>query len=432
MERNQTNSELNPLERMQSHPLRYVVMVMLLTWIAYSASGFRNPLTPILHADNYEGAAIRQVVFSLAALSSLILLFFTKSLGTALTLNRTMLLLSIIVPLSIIWSDDQALTLKRTFVFWFGLVTLYSTVYSAKQPVQLMLKMITLSAAAIAIISLTIHFAFGQAYTVNPVRPGLAGIASHPNNLAPIMSIALLLSLGIRAFNFQGKILLNVFQVLILVCLVLTNSITTMLSTIVGLMVYLILKVNHYLRGVIYLLLFSTASIIALVGVDTFKSAIFDATGRDESLSGRDEIWGVVSAEAMQRPFFGRGFGAFWTEGKGRELVQTWNPRQSHNSYLDLWLDLGAVGVIVMMLAFPVTLLSRWKSVRGEIGTPQRQAMAAIYAMVIGYMCTYAFAQSYFLRFDTFVFMSMCWSVIVIANPTQTSVDAEFRDSAFA
>ena len=52
---------------------------MMLLWITYTAVGFRNPLSPILHSDEYEGAAVRQLLFTSAAMTSLALMFFTRN-----------------------------------------------------------------------------------------------------------------------------------------------------------------------------------------------------------------------------------------------------------------------------------------------------------------------------------------------------------------
>lgn len=411
---------------MRQHPLRYAVSVMLILWILYSASGFRHPLTPILHADNYEGAAIRQALFSLAALSSIALMFLTGNLGKVLCMNRSMLWLSILVPASIIWSAAPTLTLKRSILFLFGLITLYSIVHAAKKPASSMLQLLTTSAAAIALVSLTIHFAFGQAYTVNPMRPGLAGITSHPNTLAPIMSIGFIASLGIHYKHALLKYCLRIQQLLILISLILAQSITTLSTTLLAIGIYTLLAMDSYKRGLQQILIVLTLIAISIIGFNNLKQTAFEVTGRDESLSGRDEVWSIVANEALQRPIFGRGFGAFWTEGKGRELVHSWNPRQSHNAYLDLWVDLGLIGLIALLIAYPGKLFIRWKSIQGSDYSHQRKAVAALYAIAITYMLTYALAQSYFLRFDTFTFMSLTWVILIIGNTDQNRIENEF------
>ena len=415
-------------ELMRLHPLRYAVVLMVFLWITYSAVGFRCPLSPILHSDSYEGAALRQALFTSAALTALTLMFFTRNLGSALTMNRSMLALSILVPLSVVWSGETMLTVKRSTLFLFGLITLYAIVHSSRKPVYTMLRIVTGSAAAIALVSLAIHFAFGQAYTLNPMRPGLAGITSRPNNLAPIMSIALICSAGIQINTATGFIALRSAQSLIVVSLLMTQSITTLVTTILAFGLYALLNCNNYKRGVQQLLILTVFTICSLIGWGTLKSAAFDVTNRDESLSGRDEVWSIVFVEGLKRPIFGSGYGAFWKEGKGRELVYTWNPRQSHNAYLDLWVDLGVVGLAVLLYAIPGKLYERWDNVKGRPGTRQRKAMAALYASSISYLSVYALAQSYFLRFDTFTFMTLAWTVVLIGNIDQNRIENEFDD----
>lgn len=420
-------SNCGQTELMRQHPLRYAVVLMVLLWISYSAIGFRNPLSPILHSDSFEGAALRQLLFSSAAMTSLALMFFTRNIGSTLTMNRSMLALSILVPVSILWSGETTLTLKRSILFLFGLITLYAIVHSSRQPVYRMLRIVTGSVAVIALASLTIHFAFGQAYTVNPMRPGLAGITTHPNNLAAIMSIGLLCSLGLQTKTAKGFILLRLAQAQISISLLMAQSITTLMTTLVAFALYALLVCNSYKRGAQQLLILSAFVICSCIGWGTLKSTIFEITGRDESLSGRDEVWKIVLLEGLKKPIFGSGYGAFWTEGKGRELVHTWNPRQSHNAYLDLWVDLGLIGLAALVLAFPAKLYKRWSEIKGPPSTRQRQAIAALYATSISYMGSYALAQSYFLRFDTFAFLTLTWTVILIGNTDQNRIEHEFR-----
>ena len=82
--------------------------------------------------------------------------------------------------------------------------------------------------------------------------------------------------------------------------------------------------------------------------------AIFSSSlGRDESLTGRTEIWASLVPVVARDPLFGHGFASFWTDER-KELFQA---PHAHNAYLDVLLDLGAVG-----LAFYVAWL--WSCAR--------------------------------------------------------------------
>jgi O-antigen ligase len=62
--------------------------------------------------------------------------------------------------------------------------------------------------------------------------------------------------------------------------------------------------------------------------------------GRDETFSGRTDIWEAAIRIGMQQPILGTGYRTFYTSGlTNRVLIGN-----GHNSFLDLWLELGTVG----------------------------------------------------------------------------------------
>jgi exopolysaccharide production protein ExoQ len=83
--------------------------------------------------------------------------------------------------------------------------------------------------------------------------------------------------------------------------------------------------------------------------------------GRDETLSGRSEIWAELIPLAMKRPILGHGFGGFWTT----EASQKARISAAHNGYLDIVLDLGFIGYIL----FFMFLLSCCQKARREMTT---------------------------------------------------------------
>lgn len=78
-------------------------------------------------------------------------------------------------------------------------------------------------------------------------------------------------------------------------------------------------------------------------------SAITQLLGKDPTMSGRTEIWRAAISSGLKQPILGFGFGAFWRGAQGESLnvylttgFALW---QGHNGYLDLWLDLGLLGL---------------------------------------------------------------------------------------
>lgn len=69
--------------------------------------------------------------------------------------------------------------------------------------------------------------------------------------------------------------------------------------------------------------------------------------GRDETLTGRSDIWAILVPYALKKPLLGHGFGGFWTTGM-REMTSS----HAHNGYLDAILNIGFVGLWLLAAYF--------------------------------------------------------------------------------
>lgn len=99
-----------------------------------------------------------------------------------------------------------------------------------------------------------------------------------------------------------------------------------------------------------FLIVFGT--ITPFVGGSTI-SPLTSTLGRDETLTGRTEIWAGLIPIAMQHPILGSGFGGFWTS----QAIEEHGERESHNGYLETFVTLGFVGLLLWSL-----LLLSWSS----------------------------------------------------------------------
>lgn len=99
--------------------------------------------------------------------------------------------------------------------------------------------------------------------------------------------------------------------------------------------------------------------LIILAGGVTLLSGgeadIAHALGRKSNLSGRTEIWQAVLASAGN-PVIGAGFESFWNANVGkvaRRLQNFWDIKNlvsAHNGYIEVYLDLGWIGVCLVAL----------------------------------------------------------------------------------
>src|SRR5690606_36617520 len=74
--------------------------------------------------------------------------------------------------------------------------------------------------------------------------------------------------------------------------------------------------------------------------------------GKSADLTGRTDIWDLVLLEAGKHPWAGIGYGAFWLgmESPSQYIIDAlyWIPLQAHNGYLDVYNELGVIGIAIL------------------------------------------------------------------------------------
>jgi O-antigen ligase len=89
--------------------------------------------------------------------------------------------------------------------------------------------------------------------------------------------------------------------------------------------------------------------------------------GRDATFTGRTDIWKAVLS-VHTSPVLGAGYESFWL---GPRLMRVWSQtgggiNEAHNGYLEIYLTLGLIGVL-LLLAF---LISSYRSICKTLGSP--------------------------------------------------------------
>jgi O-antigen ligase len=75
---------------------------------------------------------------------------------------------------------------------------------------------------------------------------------------------------------------------------------------------------------------------------------------------GRLRLWGHLSKKIQDRPWLGYGVGGFWRgmHGPSADIwkLEPWRPTHAHNGFIDVWLDLGAIGLSVILLSITTAI----------------------------------------------------------------------------
>lgn len=405
-----------------------LVILAVLAWLHYTIHGFRPPWQALTVSDANSGTAMRQALFGLAGMVAFYRLLTTRTLGLVLAHHLPWTLFSGFLLASSLWAEIPVMSLKRSIIFILGFTALATMTHASMSPVKLMQRCVIYSAGLSAMISLLMMVGLPADCSSIASRPGLAGMSNHPNTLSAIMFTGWILALGYKPVSSREKLFLRLNQIAILIALLLTGSVTGSLVACVGTISYAMLTTQSYRRGIMLLLGLTLTAAVFLAGPGNVKSMAFDAVERDESMSGRDTLWEDVFREAQKRPAFGSGFGGFWYEGRGREITGTWNPRQSHLAYLDVYVDLGAVGLIICLGLVAVPLWAVALSRMGYLGSRQRKAIGSMVALGIALLGAYGFSQSFLFRLDQFAMLALLWCLLLIGNRDRNSIETEFVD----
>jgi len=87
---------------------------------------------------------------------------------------------------------------------------------------------------------------------------------------------------------------------------------------------------------------------------------VLETMGRDPTLTGRTGVWKLV-LNMTRNPVFGAGFESFWLGPRLEKIwsVYWWHPNEAHNGYIEVFLNLGWVGVTL----FAVLLIASYLNV---------------------------------------------------------------------
>lgn len=405
-----------------------LVLAYSALWIVFLISGFRMPWEPIPIDEEVTYSFRRQVVFTLGALLGLHRLVQRGHLALRIGVHLPWIAMALLVCGSLVWTSSHILTAKRSLVHLFGLLLLLSTVDADRRPVRFHLRTVVLSIGACAWVSLVQERIYPAECWSIPWREGLCGLTSHPNVLGPCLQIALLLSLGLQAESLRERVVLRFLQLGIAVALWKTDSMTSITATILGTGIFILLHARSYRAGMMMVALWFAGAVGLMIGLDELRGVFFAATGRDETLSGRDELWKVVLEEARDEPLLGTGYGAFWYDGRGEELVRTWQPKQAHHAWIDVVAELGYVGLFAILLLVPLRMLPWWQRCAGRRGTARRDAVAAITASTIVLFTLASLSESFFLRMDKMQWFLTAWGLMLLENRGPNRIEAEFGE----
>ena len=196
----------------------------------------------------------------------------------------------------------------------------------------------------------------------------IQGIVGNAHTLAMMCLFALIVFGVLFVARARRRGALLVWAALALVLLVKAASATVYLSALVVLVVLTAALLARAAtsprkRRNVYIG-FGAVALVGVVAAWVLRDALLDVLGKGSDLTGRIEIWNAVWARAAERPVFGNGFSSPWVPWDpafdGWILNHGITVFHAHNMWLDVFLQLGVVGVILMAIAWLALLWRSW------------------------------------------------------------------------
>jgi exopolysaccharide production protein ExoQ len=365
-----------------------------------------------------EGSPVdRNVVTVLIALGLIVLLARGLRVATVLRANVPILLFLFYCATSILWSDFPDIAAKRWIKALGDIVMILIVLTDSDCTAAIKRLLARLGFVLIPVSILMIYFLHMGLGYYGPwgSKPLLTGVTLNKNMLGLDCLV-----LGIGSFwcfleayrddrqeRRTGSMIAHGITVaMALWLLVMGDSMTPLVCLFLasGLMVFV--RRPTLLRRPVLIHLVVCIVLSVSAGAVLFNAGgLLESVGRDPTLTGRTEIWHEVVAMTTN-PVLGTGFESFWLGERYLEMGNRhwWRPNEAHNGYLEVYINLGWVGVALLALL----MLTGYRNVLSVLRhDPQTGSLKLAYLVV---------AAIYSLTEAGFRMMDLMWIFFLLAT----------------
>lgn len=375
-------------------------------------------------ADVEVNALPLQALWAVAYLSTLVLCL--KNLGAVYASARAAPALAVLLAwclLSTSWSPQPALALQNAIAL--VLTALMGVYFGTRYSTDGILT-ITAWTLAIALLLSAVFIVFIPGWgTMQVIHQGAwSGIFIHKNGLG-WASVLGAIVFGYMMGRSAGGARRAWLALLVLsLILAVGASSATALVALVAVGLASPLRGAIRLRGLDLMLvvtLLAAFGLIAGIFFTASANAILTALGKDLTLTGRVELWRFALQSIMAQPIGGYGFDSFFLDpgphgGLKLRLIIDWAAPHIHNSWLQVALDLGLVGLGLFIIFFG-KILARTLKLARFTNVPAYRAILLILLSIIVYSVVETLflkrnSHNFFLLVALFVSLGREWLAV--------------------
>ena len=165
---------------------------------------------------------------------------------------------------------------------------------------------------------------------------------------------------------------------------------------------------------------FFTAILIALIGatyavlIGGVNNSALTAIGRDATLTNRRSVWDIALSYTVN-PWLGSGFENFWIGDRLKAIVRAIGAglNQAHNGYLEIYLNIGWIGLAALLGVIIVGYRNVIKSLRAP---PEMSGLKLAFFLIC---LVYNITEAAFKIMHP-VWIAFLWATMDVPNPKQT------------
>ncbi|RZM79587.1 O-antigen ligase family protein [Leptolyngbya iicbica] len=280
------------------------------------------------------------------------------------------------IGLSTIWSEKPDETVKATIGM--GGTVLFGSYIVCRYSIKEQFNLLVTFFSIVLVSSLFFMLIPGYGIDFAKHAGAFRGIYSHKNIFGPIMSMGTFTFLIYSKTNFcVNKKLAYLGFAASFFMVVGSRSSSSLLYTL--LLIFLVHAIQVLrLRGQLFAWsLMALASLYFFITTwqETIKVTVLNWLGKDPTLTGRTDIWDVILDKIQERLWLGYGFDGFWHGIYGESFyvrnAVRWDLPNAHNGYLDLALEIGIVGVALLMLVMWISFVKGLAILKNDFSWPQ-------------------------------------------------------------
>ncbi len=312
-----------------------------------------------------DGSPADRLVFTVLLLVGLIVLLSRgKQVWSFLRANGPVLIFFLYCVVSIAWSDYPGVSFKR-WIKAFGDLVMILLVLSDRNlygAIKRFLSRPTFVLIPLSILFIKYYPEIGTAYGPWGGASTNTGVTTNKNTLGVICLLFGLGSLWQILNTYQDResdgrtrrlIAHGVILAMVAWLFWKANSMTSLSCFLMAgtLLIVTSLRVVSRRPMIVHFIIAAMLAVSASIVFLDVSPGVLETMGRNPTLTDRTEVWGWLFS-LVRNPILGTGFDSFWLGPRLEKMwsIYWWHPNEAHNGYIEIYLNLGWIGLMLLAL----------------------------------------------------------------------------------